>query len=598
MSRRRHPIGTQRRRVAESVAAPERTAVNEAGVAEATKPGRMLIRLIKAGWSLNGNFYGAEVLKRDGAKAWPAGTQAFIDHATDDEDYERPAGSVKNLAAVLTEDARWDAASESLVAEVRLFAPWREALTDMADTIGMSIRAYVTAEHGEREGRTGNIVTSIEQGRSVDFVTKPAAGGAILAVLESLQSGKVTEARSVGSWLEARLHLALTQLADEMYGDGRLTRAERITLSSAIGDGLQAWTARVEADAPQLFQRDPWADAPDAEMAADEALADDTRARLQRAVAVAHGDETEEYPGCWVLDFDPEASYVIFANDGKTWRQGYSSGEDGIALTGEPVEVARQTTYVPVDTPTEEAVTAPARLSVAEMTADLDRADQALQNSPTAATASADGSPSTAHTSQSEGVPTMSGTTNEGAQPTAGNQNGTPVAEEVAVVAAERDQYRTRCASLTEALTEAQSAQRTAEARMKEAIARLQLLEGNEAGRIAVDAAITANESGMPETMLAAIGPRVHAAVTGRVPMTDDGKVNAEALAALVASAIKSEAGHAAAVLESQGVGRPSGLGGSDVTGLSEADFENQLVQDFMEMGMDEATAKLAAKGR
>ena len=304
MSRRRHPIGTQRRRVAESVAAPERTTIAEASVAEATKPGRLLVRHIRAGWSLNSNYYPAEVLKRDGAKAWPKGTQLFIDHATDDEDYDRPAGSVKNLAAIQTEDARWDEASQSLAAEVRLLEPWRGPLTDMANAeaeegipvIGMSIRAYVTAEHGEREGRTGNIVTSIEQGRSVDFVTKPAAGGAILAVLESLQAGKVAEARSVGSWLEARLHLALTQLADEMYGDGRLTRAERITLSSAIGDGLQAWTARVEADAPQLFQRDPWADAPDMEMAADEALADDTRARLQRAVAVAHGDETEEYP--------------------------------------------------------------------------------------------------------------------------------------------------------------------------------------------------------------------------------------------------------------------------------------------------------------
>lgn len=610
MSRRRHPIGTQRRRIQESVAAPERTAISEAGVAEASKerPGRLLIRLIKAGWSLNGNYYSTEVLKRDGARAWPKGTQAFINHATEDEDFERPAGDVAKLAAVQTEDARWDEAEQGLVAWTRPLEPWKTPLMDMAKAgaeegvpvIGMSIRAYVTAEHGERDGRTGNIVTSIEQGRSVDFVTKPAAGGAILAFLESLQAQQapVAEAASIGTYLESRLHLALTSYADDMYAEGHLTRPERITLSSAIGDGLGAYTARIEADAPQLYERSRWAEAPaDGDVA--EALADDMRARLQRAVTVAHGDQEAEYPGCWVLDFDPAASYVVFANDGKTWRQGYAD-TDGIALAGDPVEVTRQTTYVPVDTSAEEAVTARARLSVAEMAADLDRADQALQNSPGhPVTASADGSPPTAPTSQSEGVPTMSGTTAEGAQPNpAGTQNGTPVAEEVAVVAAERDQYRTRCASLTEALTEAQSAQRTAEARMKEALARLQLLEGNEAGRRAVDKALEANESGMPETMLAAIGPRVHATVTDRVPMTDDGKVNAEALAALVASAIKSEAGHAAAVLESQGVGRPSGLGGSDATGLSEAEFENQLVQDFMEMGMDEATAKLAAKGR
>jgi hypothetical protein len=45
-----------------------------------------------------------------------------------------------------------------------------------------------------------------------------------------------------------------------MYGDGRLTREERITLSGGIGDALAAFTSRVEADAPQLYERDPWAD--------------------------------------------------------------------------------------------------------------------------------------------------------------------------------------------------------------------------------------------------------------------------------------------------------------------------------------------------
>lgn len=526
MSRKRSPIGTQRRRsVSESVAAPEREAVAEAGVAEASqKPGRMLIRLISAGWSLNQNYYPAEVLKRDGARAWPAGTQAFIDHATEDEDYERPAGSVKNLAAVLDEDARWDEASKSLVAEVRLFAPWREALTDMADTIGMSIRAYVTAEHGEREGRKGNIVNTIEQGRSVDFVTKPAAGGAILAVYESLQNGEVAEARSVGTWLESRLHLALTQLADEMYGDGRLTRDERITLSAAVGDGLQAWTARVEADAPQLFQRDPWDDAPEGEIAADEA-------------------------------------------------------------------------------PTEEAapLTAPARLPAVKYAADLDRADQALQNSPTqSVTASADGSPPTAVHPIQEGVSTMSGsTTAEGAQPNqAGNQNGTPVAEEVAVIAAERDSYRARCTSLTEALSDSQSAQRTAEARMKKAEARTRELEGNEAGRLAVDKALDDNPTGMSESMIVAITSRVHDRVRGNVPFTEEGDVNTEALEAVVASAVKTEAGHAAQILESQGVGRPSGLGFGDATGLSESDYEAKLTADFVDLGMDLESAKLAAKGR
>jgi hypothetical protein len=610
MSRKRNPIGTQRRRtVSESVAAPERLAVAETGVAEVskTRPGRMLIRLIKAGWSLNGNYYPAEVLKRDGARAWPKGMQAFIDHATEQEDYERPAGSVEKLAAIQTEDARWDEDTKSLVAWTRLFEPWRTPLIEMAKAeaeegipvIGMSIRAYVTADHGEAEGRKGNIVNTIEQGRSVDFVTKPAAGGALLDVLEAVQAKKVTEARSVGTWLESRLHLALTQYADDMYGDGRLTRAERITLSSAIGDGLQAWTARVEADAPQLFQRGPWDDAPDGEIAADEALTNDTRARLQRAVAAEYSSDDED--GTWVWDYDPDEGFVIYGNDDKTWRQTYTD-EDGIALTGEPVEVDRRTTYVPVDAPAEEA-TNPAALAaltveVAEMATELDLIDQVLQNSPTAATANADGSPPTAPNPPITKESTMSGTT-EGAQPDKAGTTTAPVTEEAAaIVASQLEEFRTRANSLSNALAEAQSAQRTAEAQRDAAIAEARVLKGNEAGRVAVDKALADEANGVPESMYASIAPRVHNAVRGNVPMTEDGKVNAEALEALVIASIKAERTYAATVLESQGYGRPSGLGFTDPDQMTEEAFENDVAARFGRMGLSEATANLAAKGR
>lgn len=68
------------------------------------------------------------------------------------------------------------------------------------------------------------------------------------------------EARNIGQWLEARLHLMFTEIADNMFGDGRLTRDERIALSSAIGDALDAFRAGVEAGAVQLYSRDLWQD--------------------------------------------------------------------------------------------------------------------------------------------------------------------------------------------------------------------------------------------------------------------------------------------------------------------------------------------------
>jgi len=237
----------------------------------AVKPGRLLIQLIKAGWSANGRFYPAEVLKRDGPKSFPAGTQGFIDHPTEQEDVERPAGSLTKLASVMTKDAYYDPARKALMGETRIFAPWREALTDMADHIGVSIRVMAEGEDGRAEGKDGWIVSALAEGRSVDYVTKPAAGGAIVAVLESVNPQTVAEARNIGVWMESRLHLALTQLADDMYGNGRLSREERIAVSGALGDALKAYTTRVEADAPELFKRDLYDEPGETARAASEA---------------------------------------------------------------------------------------------------------------------------------------------------------------------------------------------------------------------------------------------------------------------------------------------------------------------------------------
>ena len=242
----------------------------------AVKPGRLLIQLIKAGWSANGRYYPAEVLKRDGPKAFPAGTQGFIDHPTEQEDVERPAGSLTKLASVMTKDAYYDPARKALMGEVRVFAPWREALTDMADHIGVSIRVMAEGEDGRAEGKDGWIVSALAEGRSVDYVTKPAAGGAIVAVLESVNPQTVAEARNIGVWMESRLHLALTQLADDMYGNGRLSREERIAVSGALGDALKAYTTRVEADAPGLFKRDLYDEPGETARAASEAQEPET----------------------------------------------------------------------------------------------------------------------------------------------------------------------------------------------------------------------------------------------------------------------------------------------------------------------------------
>lgn len=76
---------------------------------------------------------------------------------------------------------------------------------------------------------------------------------------------RVQEGRNTAEWLESRLHLTLTTYADDLFGGGYVTRDERIALSHAIGVALDGYHQALLADAPQLFERSPWEDAPDPE---------------------------------------------------------------------------------------------------------------------------------------------------------------------------------------------------------------------------------------------------------------------------------------------------------------------------------------------
>ncbi|MFG2046145.1 hypothetical protein ACGFIW_01775 [Micromonospora sp. NPDC048935] len=491
----------------------ERVTVREADTSGATitQPGRLAIRLIRSGWSLNGNLYPAEVLRRDGPAAWPAGTLCYVDHATDEEDAARPSGSIRNLAAVTTSAARWDEAEQALIAEARLFAPWRETITDMADTIGMSIRAWVTGEHGEQDGREGFIVQSIPEGRSVDFVTKPAAGGGIVSVLESVgNTVPATEARNVGQWLESRLHLRLTEIGDELYGDGRLTREERTALSAAIRDALQAWVARVEQDAPQLFQRDLW----------------------------------EEPP-------QPETAPAAEANP--------NPGAPGT-----------------VPSPTPEAV-------------------------PAAPHTVTDGAPPTAPNPPIDKEPAMSGTTTGTAPVEAGTAPVVDTAPVTAPAAESAPNAQTTAAleAVTAQLAQMQAALTAVQAANTARESENRSLRNRERANEAVTVALRAPEHA---DVVAQITPRVTSRVLGQVPTTAEGVVDETALTATITTVIADEAtyvrGARAEALEAAGVGQPYGLGTARQESPQDDGFEKEMNDFFTTLGLTEAQASIASKGR
>lgn len=164
--------------------------VTESGatVTPATRAGNMLCQLITPGTGSSGH-YPAETLEAAATdRVFPAGTLLFADHPGEHEAFDRPERSIRDVAGVLVEDARWDGGA--LVAEAKTFAPWTSVLAEMKDAIGMSIRA--SAEVGEADPATGKpVVKRLVEGISVDFVTKAGRGGAIREVYESAR-GRAT----------------------------------------------------------------------------------------------------------------------------------------------------------------------------------------------------------------------------------------------------------------------------------------------------------------------------------------------------------------------------------------------------------------------
>lgn len=159
------------------------------GLIEATK-GKNIVRIIEANKRGSSAYYPADVLERD-AHLFKAGTQMFADHATEDENYARPEGSVKDLIGVLESDAVFQ--PDGLYAEMKIFEDKKAWLKERAPYIGLSIRASGRV----RESDEGPILEAFESVHSVDVVTKAGAGGKFVSLAESARPGVLTEASPV-----------------------------------------------------------------------------------------------------------------------------------------------------------------------------------------------------------------------------------------------------------------------------------------------------------------------------------------------------------------------------------------------------------------
>ena len=158
-----------------------RTTLTEAATVKAGRAGNMLIQLITPGVGSSGVYTDTVLEAAANTRVFPAGTLMFADHPTATESHDRPERSIRDVAGVLVEDARWDGGA--LVAEAHAYAPWRTILTEMKDDIGVSIRAVAAVNETDDQGRP--VIAEIAEAISVDFVTKAGRGGAIREIYES-----------------------------------------------------------------------------------------------------------------------------------------------------------------------------------------------------------------------------------------------------------------------------------------------------------------------------------------------------------------------------------------------------------------------------
>jgi hypothetical protein len=207
------------------------------------------IKIIAPGWGSSG-YYPAEVLERDGPKVFKAGLQQFWNHQTSEEEAARPEGDLDNLAGKLLEDARWDPnhpKGPGLYARAQIYDAYRAPVDNLGPDIGVSIRAMGRAQAGQAEGRQGAIIQEIAAAKSVDFVTKPGAGGAVLQLFESARhTAAHSQATQKGdpTMGEKELQEANAQLSE------RLARAEEKIQLREAGDFIAAQLK--EAKLPEI----------------------------------------------------------------------------------------------------------------------------------------------------------------------------------------------------------------------------------------------------------------------------------------------------------------------------------------------------------
>jgi len=197
--------------------------------------------LIEADVQGSSGFYPADVLRRDGATAFPAGTHVYFDHPTETEDAERPERSVLDIAGYLLDSAAFEENPDGrgLFARIQFTESAKSLVQELARIVGLSIRAAGQVE----ETPSGRVVRSISEGLSVDVVTRAGAGGRLVSMTES--------AKPESPPAEQTTAPAATGPIPSTSGTGALL-SEVSSMKDTIGDRLEQLSIDVARMAQSL----------------------------------------------------------------------------------------------------------------------------------------------------------------------------------------------------------------------------------------------------------------------------------------------------------------------------------------------------------
>ena len=152
------------------------------------------ILLISEGQGSSGH-YGADMLKRDGALAFPVGSKIYYNHLGENESWERNGSrDVRDLIGVTTSEVEWSEVEHGLEADAEWLPHAKDFVESVWEHVGLSVEASgVVSEDGVVEALVYSPLNAVA------LVPVAGRGGKVQGLFESFREsyGSITNDESV-----------------------------------------------------------------------------------------------------------------------------------------------------------------------------------------------------------------------------------------------------------------------------------------------------------------------------------------------------------------------------------------------------------------